>query len=161
MAAEVDQWSTHIAEMGREPELEIEVSIVLPPPSVATHLKVDPDQAVVVRRRLRLVDGVPYQIADSYFPEPLVRGTPLMQPRDVAAPGGVLAYIGRPQARFRDEIRVRMPSKAEADRLDLPPGTPVAEHTRIGYADDGQPLRVMITIAPGDRNVMVYEVDPE
>lgn len=159
MSAEVDQWSTCITEQGRRAEQEIEVALVLPPVDVARNLDVPPDRSVVVRRRLRLVDDVPYQIADSYFPEELVRGTPLMEPRDVAAPGGVLAYIGHPQVRYRDEIRVRMPAKAEAERLELLAGTPVAEHTRIGYAADGRALRVMITIAPGDRNVVVYEVD--
>jgi hypothetical protein len=36
--------------------------------------------------------------------------------------------------------------------------TPVAEVTRTGYAADRTPLRVIVTVAPGDRNVPVYEV---
>jgi hypothetical protein len=31
--------------------------------------------------------------------------------------------------------------------------------TRTGYAQDGTPLRVMVTIAPGDRKTLVYETD--
>jgi GntR family transcriptional regulator len=51
-----------------------------------------------------------------------------------------------------------MPTKIEADRLRLSPGTAVAEITRTGYGDDGKPLRVMVTVAPGDRTLLVYEI---
>jgi hypothetical protein len=40
-----------------------------------------------------------------------------------------------------------MPAKAEASILGLPPGAPLAEATRTGYAQDG------------DRNTLVYETD--
>jgi DNA-binding GntR family transcriptional regulator len=51
-----------------------------------------------------------------------------------------------------------MPTLTENDRLNLVPGTPVAEITRTGYREDGMPLRVMVTVAPGDRNLFVYEI---
>lgn len=154
-----DQWALDVKEQGREPRQDVAVSIIAPPAHVAERLPVERDELVVVRRRVRFVDGTPYQLSDSYFREELVRGTLLMEPRDVSAPGGVLAAIGRPQARYRDEIRIRMPSKAETEQLDVVAGTPVAEHTRTGYAADGTPLRVMITVVPGDRHVLVYELD--
>lgn len=154
-----DQWAVDVREQGREPHQYVEVSIVIPPRLVAERLEVGPETPVVVRRRVRSVDGTPFQLADSYFREDLVRGTPLMEPRDVSAPGGLLAALGHPQARYRDEIRVRMPTRIEADRLELAPGTPVAEVIRTGYAEDGTPLRVMVTVAPGDRHILVYELD--
>jgi hypothetical protein len=43
--------------------------------------------------------------------------------------------------------------------LGLPTGTPVAEHMRTGLGKDRKPLRVMLTIAPGDRHALVYELD--
>jgi DNA-binding GntR family transcriptional regulator len=58
-----------------------------------------------------------------------------------------------------DEISIRMPTRAESEKLDLPTGTPVAEVIRTGYAEDGAPLRVMVTIAPGDRHKLIYETD--
>jgi DNA-binding GntR family transcriptional regulator len=72
---------------------------------------------------------------------------------------GLLASIGHPQARIVDEIQIRMPTKEESSRLGLPTGTPVAEHMRTGLGKDGKPLRVMVTIAPGDRHTLVYELD--
>jgi GntR family transcriptional regulator len=50
-----------------------------------------------------------------------------------------------------------MPSPTESQQLDLPAGTPVAEITRTGYAIDGSPLHVTISIAPGDRHRLIYE----
>lgn len=155
-----DAWSTEVKRQGREPSETIELGMVIPPPKVAERLQVESEkELVVVRKRIRYVDGTPYQLADSYFREHLVRGTPLMEPKSVSAPGGVLASIGQPQARYLDEIVIRMPTRSESDRLGLPAGTPVAEVTRTGYSADGTPLRVMVSVAPGDRNVLVYEID--
>jgi DNA-binding GntR family transcriptional regulator len=156
---EADQWDIEVREQGREPRQDVEVAIVQPTPRVAERLQVTDGDLVVMRRRIRRADEVPVQLADSFFRESLVRGTLLMKPQNVSAPGGVLASIGYPQARYRDEIAIRMPTKAEASILELPPGTPVAEVTRTGYSEDGTPLRVMLTVAPGDRNTLVYEMD--
>lgn len=156
-----DQWATEVKAQGREPRQEIEVSIVRPPTIVAERLgmKDASDNRVVVRRRVRFVDETPYQLADSYFPEEIVRGSPLMDPWDVSAPGGVLFSLGYVQVRYYDEIRVRMPRGEEIAALEMSPGTPVAEHIRTGYDEHGKPLRVMVTTAPGDRYILVYEVN--
>lgn len=141
---------------------EIKVSIRRPPASVAAQLQLDSETALtVVRERIRYVDQEPYALADSYFPETLVRNTELMLPEDVSAPGGVLASIGIVQTRYADEITVRMPTRDEAERLALPAATPVAVHTRTGYDADNRPLRVMVTILPGDRHIIRYDVSAD
>lgn len=114
---------------------------------------------MVVRRRLRFVDDVPFQTADSYYPEDVAAGTAIMQPGDVTVPGGLMANAGHRQVRFADRIMIRMPTHAESTRLSLPSNTPVAEHLRTGYNKDGRPVRVIISILPGDRHVIEYEVD--
>lgn len=158
--ADADAWAHEVQQQGHEPRQDVRVSIEVPTAAVAKRLELTSDEdLVVVRKRVRYVDGVPFQLADSYFPEPLVRGTPLMLPRDVSAPGGLLASIGHPQARIIDEITIRMPSKDESTQLGLPTGTPVAEHVRTGYDAEGKPVRVMITVAPGDRHALIYELD--
>ncbi|MFD6818865.1 GntR family transcriptional regulator [Streptomyces sp. NPDC060085] len=154
-----DQWSSAVEAEGKTPRQEISVSIVQPPTHVADALQTPDGDLVVLRQRVRYIDNRPYALADSYFPQQLVTGTPLMDPRDVAAPGGVLASVGLVQVKYRDEIAVRMPTRKEAERLALPAATPVAEHTRTGYDADGKPLRCMVTILPGDRHKILYEVD--
>ncbi|NEC89098.1 GntR family transcriptional regulator [Streptomyces sp. SID12501] len=154
-----DQWASVVTAEGKTPRQEISVSIVQPPAHVGEALNIAEGGLVVLRQRVRFIDNRPYALADSYFPQELVAGTLLMDPRDVAAPGGVLASVGLVQVKYRDEIAVRMPTRKEAERLALPAATPVAEHTRTGYDSDGKPLRCMVTILPGDRHKILYEVD--
>ncbi|MFE0651813.1 GntR family transcriptional regulator [Streptomyces sp. NPDC059534] len=156
-----DQWATAVAQEGKAPRQEITVSIVEPPRHVRESLALPDGGLAVARKRIRYVDNRPYALADSYFPQELVAGTLLMEPRDVSAPGGVLASVGLIQAKYLDEIAVRMPTKQEAELLALPAATPVAEHTRTGYDADGKPLRCMVTILPGDRHKILYEVDTD
>lgn len=156
-----DQWASAIAQDGQAPRQDITVSIVEPPKHVRECLDLPEDGLAVARKRIRYVDSRPYALADSYFPQELVAGTPLMEPRDVSAPGGVLASVGLVQAKYRDEITVRMPTRQEAELLALPAATPVAEHTRTGYDADGRPLRCMVTILPGDRHKILYEVSTD
>lgn len=157
--ATMDDWSTAIKEAGREPAQIVTVSIEPATETVAQWLQIQPGDEVVKRIRLRTVDGRPFQLSTGWFPAAIAAGTALMEERDVSMPGGVLAAIGHPQRHIRDEITVRMPSPEESERLDLPPGTPVAQHLRIGYGESGWPVRAMVTIAPGDRHVLVYEMD--
>ncbi|MGH3217900.1 MAG: GntR family transcriptional regulator [Streptosporangiaceae bacterium] len=157
--SEGDQWSGAVRAQGRRPSEEIDVGIADPPDVVTKRLDLTGGELVVVRRRVRYADDVPYQLADSYFRLELIQDTPLMEPRSVSAPGGLLAAIGHPQARYLDEISIRMPTRAESAKLDLPSGTPVAEVVRTGYAEDGTALRVMISVAPGDRHKLIYETD--
>jgi DNA-binding GntR family transcriptional regulator len=157
----LDQWEHNVSAQGRQAEQSVEVNIVTPPERVASKLQLGAADLVVVRRRMRYVDGQPYALADSYLPLALVQGTPLMEPRDVSAPGGVLASLGHVQAYYLDSLRSRPPSRDETLRLDLPAATAVLEITRTGYDQDDRPLRVMITVLPGDRNEVSYRVPAE
>ncbi|MEU5755696.1 GntR family transcriptional regulator [Streptomyces sp. NPDC047829] len=156
-----DQWASVISENGNAPRQDITVSIVEPPQHVRGRLELTENGLAVARKRVRFIDNRPYALADSYFPQELVTGTPLMEPRDVSAPGGILASVGLVQAKYVDEISVRMPTRPEAELLALPAATPVAEHTRTGYDTKGRPLRCMVTILPGDRHKILYEVSTD
>ncbi|MEV4212638.1 GntR family transcriptional regulator [Micromonospora sp. NPDC049662] len=157
--AQADAWAEDVTAQGRKATQEIEIGIVIPPAVVAQYLAVQPKDSVVVRKRLRYVDGIPFQTADSYYPRDVAEGTPIMQPGDVTVPGGLMANAGHRQVRFLDRITIRMPTHAESTRLSLPSSTPIAEHLRVGYNKDDRPVRVIITILPGDRHVIEYEVD--
>jgi GntR family transcriptional regulator len=156
-----DQWAAAVLATGRTPRQEVHVSLVTPPSSIARRLGLDRATTVLVRHRVRYVNAEPYLLSDSYFPAELVQGTPLMEPRDVSAPGGVLASLGLIQVRYHDEMTVRMPTRTETERLNLPAATPVAEHMRTGYDEENRALRVMVTVLPGDRHVLTYDVSAD
>ncbi|TFV32731.1 UTRA domain-containing protein [Streptomyces sp. T1317-0309] len=81
-----DQWASVVSENGNAPRQDITVSIVEPPAHVRERLELSADGLAVARKRVRFIDNRPYALADSYFPQELVSGTPLMEPRDVSAP---------------------------------------------------------------------------
>ncbi len=143
---------------GRAPDQQIEVNIAEPSGEVAKRLHLESGELVVARRRVRHLDGEPFNINDSFFPLDLVRDSAIMRPDNIT-PGAneTLAEMGFRQVRAIDEIYVRMPTPDEVRRLELGPGTPVAYHVCTGYTEDGKPVRVAISVYPGDRHVISYE----
>jgi DNA-binding GntR family transcriptional regulator len=154
----MDRFMAEHSEGGRKPDQSIGVEIVDAPDDVAKRLQLEPGEAVVVRRRVRTLDGEPYNINDSYYPLSLTQDTEIMQPGDIARGANeVLAEQGYEQVRALDEFYVRMPTPDEVRRLDLGPGTPVAYHIATGVTDEDMPVRVVLNVLPGDRHVIVYE----
>ena len=49
-------------------------------------------------------------------------------------------------------------SMAFFNRIGIPAGTPVAEHIRTGYTTENKPVRVMISIIPGDTLILRYTI---
>jgi GntR family transcriptional regulator len=57
----------------------------------------------------------------------------------------------------RDDEPVRRVRGIRAG-LEIPPGTPVAEHIRTGYTRTDVAARVMISIIPGDTMILEYKI---
>jgi DNA-binding GntR family transcriptional regulator len=154
-----DAWETDIERQGHDPtRQDLEVERITPPDNVATRLNLDPRTDIaVVRRHVRYIDGKPAILSDDYFDERIVRGTELAEPEDTKREN-ILAEAGYEQVYDTDEIITRMPTPAEVARLAISPGTPVAEHIRTGYTADNRPVRVMVSIIPGDTLILQYTI---
>ncbi|MFE1781286.1 GNAT family N-acetyltransferase [Streptomyces sp. NPDC059506] len=158
LSPEMDQFLTQMYEEGREASQRIEVKVETPSRHVRERLQLNEGELVVVRQRVRFVDGIPYNTNDSHFPLSLVQNSEIMSPDDIARGANVvLAELGYEQVRALDELHVRMPTPEEADRLQLGPGTPVAVHLCTGFTKDGRPVRAVVNVLPGDRHVITYE----
>lgn len=158
MSPEADRFLTAVSQEGRSPTQSIEVAIVVPPREIADRLQLPEEGRAVVRRRVRAIDGEPFNINDSYFPADLVGDSEITNPADIARGANkVLAELGHEQIRAKDEIFIRMPRPIEVTRLQLGPGTPVAVHYLTGYTAQDRPVRVVENVLPGDRHVIVYE----
>jgi DNA-binding GntR family transcriptional regulator len=154
-----DAWETDIESQGHDPtRQDLDVERITPPGAVATRLKLDPrTDTCVVRRHVRYIDGKPAIISDDYFDEKIVRGTELAEPEDTTRED-ILKEAGYEQVYDVDEIITRMPTPDEVTRLGIAAGTPVAEHIRTGYTAENRPVRLMISIVPGDALILQYTI---
>lgn len=118
------------------------------------------DVRVVSRSRRYVLDGKPVLLSVSYLPARIAEGT-MIEYQD-AGPGGVYARLrelGHAPARFREELRSRMPEPQEAERLEIPPGTPVVDIVRTAYTIDGQIVEVNEMTADASSYVFRYDFD--
>jgi GntR family transcriptional regulator len=156
-------FNAQVLEQGQSPRQDItEVAQVTAPPDVAAKLDVDEGSAVIVRRRVFLVDNMPVALTDSYYPPDMAAGTAIERPGRIR--GGVHALIedepiSRRIARSEDDITARMPTPGEARVLRLPQGVPVFRVLRTVYDADDRPVEVQETVAAADRHEFRYEVD--
>lgn len=155
-----DAWMSDVAEQGRNGLQDIRPGTIKAPENIARLLNIEPGETILRRQRVRLLEGRRWQIADSHYPMWLTegRGEILFEPGDVRVPGGFMAWLGHEQAFYEDTIIVRMPTEEECRRLEIDLTIPVMEHTRVGLDDEGTPVRVIVTIAPGDRHQVRYRV---
>ncbi|GAA1241403.1 hypothetical protein GCM10009657_16530 [Oryzihumus leptocrescens] len=111
---------------------------------------------VVSRDRRYLVDGTPVELATSYVPLSIARGTPITH--EDPGPGGIYARIeeqGHRLVSFTEEVAARMPSPEEKRALRLPDGTPVLTVLRVAFAEDG-PVEVTETVKASHSFVLEY-----
>ena len=155
--------AAYLAELeaeGRVPEVEVlEVARVKASNDVAVWLQLAIGADVVIRRRRYLADGEPMELATSYLPWELVKGTEIVKPN--TGPGGVYARLeemGHRLKRFSEEVTSRMPSIDEIRALRLQPGVPVFRVVRVAYDADERPVEACDTVMAADRYVLSYEL---
>ncbi|MEW2130094.1 UTRA domain-containing protein [Streptomyces sp. NPDC005435] len=126
---------------------------------VAGLLGVSPGEAVVVRRRVIELDGVPCELTDSYYPADIARGTPLAERGRI--PGGavtLLARLGHRGVRVREDVTARMPGAEECEVLGMAPDEPVLLLSRVTWDDGGRPVQADLMVMPARRQRLRYEM---
>lgn len=162
-ATGVTNFNAEAAAQGQRAVQRILAVLTIPAPlEVADRLNIEPDEEVLVRRRLFVVDDEPMQLCDGYYPMDIARDSLLMESRRIK--GGAHAVIeGEPNRRrivqFVEDLDVRMPTPDETERLVIPPGVPVARVLRTAYDAAGQPVEVLDSLVPCDRHVFRYVID--
>ncbi len=148
-----DAWATEAALAGQQgTQRVIAAEEVAAPSAVAVALQIDPGAAVVLRRRVMLLNGRPVELTDSYYPAQIAAGTPLSKPGKI--PGGaitLLASMGYTPDHAWDDITARPPTPKEQHELDITERDPVIVLTRLTVASDGTPFGydVMTMVANG------------
>ncbi|MEU4127817.1 GntR family transcriptional regulator [Streptomyces wuyuanensis] len=127
---------------------------------VAGALDVPSGSPVCIRSRRFVLDGKPVLLATSYLPSEIVEGSAITQ--EDTGPGGTyarLAELGYKPVHFREEIRCRMPSAGEAERLSLSMGTPVILIVRTAFAEEGRAVEVNEMTLDSASYVLEYDFD--
>ncbi|MFI7354599.1 GntR family transcriptional regulator [Streptomyces avidinii] len=115
---------------------------------------------VWARSRRFVLDGKPVLFAMTYLPSDVVADSAVTQVD--TGPGGTyarLAELGFAPVHFREEIRSRMPSADEAERLSLSMGTPVIHIVRTAFAEGGRVVEVNEMTLDSASYVLEYDFD--
>ena len=161
---ETDVYIAEVKAGGREPHnstprVEIQTANAV----VADSLRISEGDQVVSRHQERLIDRTPWSLQTSFYPMSLVDkgATRLIQATDIK--GGAVAYLGEKgikQVGYRDSISVRAPDDREQAFFRLPADgrVPVFEVYRIAFDENGDRIRLTITVYPVDRNRLLISV---
>ncbi|MDK9501066.1 GntR family transcriptional regulator [Streptomyces katrae] len=127
---------------------------------IVVALDVPDGSPVWVRSRRFVLDGKPVLFATSYLPSDVVADSAITQ--SDTGPGGTyarLAELGHKPVHFREEVRCRMPSTDEAERLALSMGTPIIQIVRTAFAEDGRAVEVNEMTLDSASYVLEYDFD--
>jgi GntR family transcriptional regulator len=150
---------------GSLPKIEIQI----PSAEVSRRLRVSANTQVVSRHEMRYIDGIPWSLQTSFYPMDFITkgATRLLMAEDIQE--GAVRYlattIGVKQVGYRDWITVRVPDINEQSFFELARDAAVFEVFHTGFDQTGTPLRVTVTVWPGDRNQFIVNTgavpDPE
>jgi GntR family transcriptional regulator len=157
-----DTFTQQVESQGKKARQVSTVTVVTATAEIASHLGLREQEAVAVRRRIMYADDQPLQLGDSYYPLDIVQDSEIMNDADIKrGTDQVLEELGHVPTRYEDEITWRMPSSDEATKLHLGPGIPVGRLLRTSFDQHDRPIEVYDVILPGDRHVLLYEVDAQ
>lgn len=130
------------------------------PQEVALRLRIDDSEQVIARHEQRFIDEVPWSLVTSFYPMKLVTSgaTDLLMARDLVP--GTRTYlartIGLSQSGYRDWITARSPTEDEQKFFGISHTVTVFELYRTVFDQNKDPLLVMVSIYPADRNQFIY-----
>jgi GntR family transcriptional regulator len=132
--------------------------------AMADALRINEGDQVVSRHQQRFIDGTAFSLQTSFYPMSLVQrgATRLIEATDILQ--GTVAYLadtlGVKQVAYRDSLTVRAPDETEAQFFRLPADgrVPVLEVYRVAFDEEGNRIRLTITVYPVDRNRLVVNV---
>jgi GntR family transcriptional regulator len=151
-----DTWFSVVKRSGRQPSQDFRFRIEPATTGVASRLKVEVNDLVVVREFIRHVDEIPWSEQVTYYPYPIAEKCGLNTPYDV--PEGTvrrMATHGVTEEQLDHEISSRPANDEERRRFELASGVSVLIYRRLGWSS-GRPIRYTLEILPADRNVITH-----
>jgi GntR family transcriptional regulator len=135
------RYRQHLTEVGHSPA----------PADVAEAFGVSPGTTLVVRRHLVRTSDVPVEVGASWLRAADADGTVLARAEVFDRPlyQEVEEVTGRSYTNATDQITARLPSRDEAQLLQIRPDTPVLVLLHIAYDQRGKAIEVAQAVWPG------------
>jgi GntR family transcriptional regulator len=131
------------------------------PADVAALLGLPDGAAVLVRRWDTLYGQSVRAIVSSYVPWAVATTVGLVDIQTGPAVYLAMADSDHRATRIIEEVAARMPTAAEAHKLDIKDGVPVLSVQRVNHTADGRAVEVSVTVMSADRYRLVYELDDD
>jgi GntR family transcriptional regulator len=153
-------YTAEVAASGRKPEMrDLEVGIRRASSVIARSLRIPAGAEVIFRHENGYVDGLRWSRQTSYYPRSLEERAPRLLDTGVIAEGavGYLAELGIRQVGYQDSVEWRSPDETDTSYFDLPADghVQVVQIQRVAFDQDGNPIRLTVTIYRADRSRFV------
>ncbi|MDF1791527.1 MAG: phosphonate metabolism transcriptional regulator PhnF [Thalassobaculaceae bacterium] len=150
--SERTRFTQNLSDQGYQPAAELlEHSEIAAPDAVAADLGLAAGTPVIRRRGLSRADGVPVELADSYYPAARFPKFAEMRTRLTGISEAFAAYGITDYRRVSTEVGARLPSAEEARLLRQPKSQPVLTIRKIDVDMDGTAICVAQSIWPAER----------
>lgn len=158
--AQADAWTIETAARGKVGgQRLLSVETTTPPADVRDDLKLPAGHQAVRRLRLIELDGHPVEIAESWYPDEIARGTGLAESTKIR--GGaptLLAGLGHPISAVVEDVESRLPTPVEAELLQMKHREPVLVLRRIACDSEERPIELSVMVTPGSHRRLRYEM---
>ena len=125
--------------------------------AIAAALEVAEGSLVMMLERVGLADGVPISLADHYFPAERLLGIADALNATSSITEALRAVGVDDYFRRSTRVTARMPTAAEADRLEVPRTRPLLVCENLNVDPDGRPIEFALTRHPSSRVQLVFE----
>lgn len=116
------------------------------------------EREVILRRRVMLLDDVPVETSDAFYPMAVAAGTALANVAKIR--GGavrLLADLGYTASRVVETVTARHPTEEEADLMRVAADRPMLVQSRTCHNADGRPYEHSVMVMHGNRR-LVYRM---
>lgn len=144
-----DRYRQHLLHVGR----------ATAPPEVADAFGVSDSTELIVRRHLVRTGDSPVEVGASWFRLSDAAGTSLERFEAFGRPlyQEVEEETGRRYATATDQITARLPTREEAELLQIRPDTPVLHLLHVAYDAEHRPIEVATATWPGPVTALVEQ----
>ncbi|RBM05660.1 GntR family transcriptional regulator [Streptomyces sp. PT12] len=153
------RWLTEATKKGKRGSIQLlDVAEVRPPEDVAEVLELGESGTAIMRHQVLMHDEQPVELATSYYPIALARGTAMEEKRKIR--GGtpvLLAEMGYPPRLTIDRVSARVPTQQQYEALRLPSDLPILRTLRVVYSDNDRPIEATVMAKAGHLYELQYE----